>query len=205
MTMRAFVARVGRRRARTIAAVLIAYGATGALLLAVVGLTIAPAIAGMETLAGSARDVRSALATTRDAFDGFRVSVVEGRRSAERAAVTARSTAGTARQLSDSMSVSIFGAQPLLPIASGFVRQSQDLDALAAELDLLATSLGRNEGDVRALREEVAALHARAASLAAVPLGSGPIAPVAYALIAWLAVQAVAAVAAGLAIWRRAR
>ena len=156
---------VGRRR-RAMGLALVGYGVAGALLLAAAALSVGPSVETIEALARSSADVRATLAATRDAFDGFGTSLVEGRQSAERAASSARSSAAAAGQLAQAMSLSIFGQQPFRTIAAGFAQQSADLETLARELDDLGTALGRNEADVRDLRDHIGALHARTSVLA---------------------------------------
>jgi len=196
---------VGRRR-RAMGLALVGYGVAGALLLAAAALSVGPSVETIEALARSSADVRATLAATRDAFDGFGTSLVEGRQSAERAASSARSSAAAAGQLAQAMSLSIFGQQPFRTIAAGFAQQSADLETLARELDDLGTALGRNEADVRDLRDHIGALHARTSVLASSPVVAGVdrIAPLAYALLGWLALQALAALWLGIVLWREA-
>jgi hypothetical protein len=196
------LARVPRRVARAIGAALMAYGAAGALLISVLALSVAPAMATLDAVAGSSVDVHRALTTTRDAFEGFGVSLVEARRATTRAATSARTTASTSRQLADAMGISIFGARPLLPIAQGFEQQRKDLEALAVELDALAETLQTDEKDVRTLRDQVVVLRDRAALLGAAAGSGPPLAPILYALLGWFGLQAVAAFWAGTALWR---
>src|SRR5260221_7270094 len=138
-----------------------AYGAVGLLVLMLLGVSVAPAVATMDALARSSSDVERTLATTRDAFDTFASSLVEARRSAQQAAVTAHGASATAKQLGDAMAISIFGAQPLLSLATNFRKQATDVESLAIDLDALGTTLSRDERDVRALRDQLAALHDR--------------------------------------------
>lgn len=156
--------------------------------------------ATIDTVARSSADVRATLATTRDAFDGFGTSLVDARHSAERASTAARTSASAAKQLADGMSISIFGAQPLVSLSTGFQRQSADLQALGDELDRLAASLGRNETDVRAIREEVSALQIRAGAIGID--GAAWLVPALFLVILWLALPAAAALWAGIALLR---
>ena len=197
-------ARATGRSARTLAAALIAYGVLGCVVVLALTLAVAPAMSTLDALARSSADVQGTLTTTRDAFDGFGTSLIEARRSSERAASTARTTAKTARQLGDAMGISIFGARPLLPIANGFQQQSSDLDALATELDALGTALARDETDVESLRDQVTALRDRAIVLSASAPETLPLAPILYALLAWLALQAIGAIWVGGALWKAA-
>ncbi|MDP9282411.1 MAG: hypothetical protein M3P38_09980 [Chloroflexota bacterium] len=205
MTLITVVRRLGRRRVRFIAAALVTYGAIGLLLSIALAIAIAPALAGIDALARSSIDARHALSSTRDAFDGFAVSLVDARTAAERAAASARSSAATARRLGDAMSLSVFGAQPLLSIASDFRRQGQDLDDLAVGVDQLAAALARNELDVRVLRDDVSVLRDRVAALDTVSvLQAAPVGIVLLLVVAWFAIQALAFLIAGVALWRRA-
>jgi hypothetical protein len=202
MISREMVRRIGRGRARVIAIALIAYGLAGVILLATLAITVLPMTSTIDTIARSSADVSQALASTRDAFDGFGSSLTEAQRSAERAAAAARSSSQAASQLANGMSLSIFGAQPLISLATGFRQQSDDLAALATELDGLATSLSKNGDDVRELREEVATLHARATSLGTASSGPSWLVPALLLLIAWLAVPPLAALVGGLLLLR---
>lgn len=203
VTLSPVVRRIGRRNARIAAVALIAYGAIGLLLAIALAAAITPALAGMDALARSSIDARRALSSTRDAFDGFTVSLADARASAERAAASARSSAATARRLADAMSLSVFGAQPLLSIASDFRRQSQDLDDLATGVDQLAKALAANELDVRVLRDDVAVLRDRIAALDGVSaLQAAPVGVVLLLVVAWFATLALAVIGAGVALWR---
>lgn len=205
LTSQTLVRRIGRRRARITAAALVTYGAIGLLLAIALAAAIAPALAGIDALSRSSVDARRALSSTRDAFDGFAVSLVDARLAAERAADSARSSAATARRLGDAMSLSVFGAQPLLPIANDFRRQSEDLEGLAKGVDQLAAALSANELDVRVLRDDVSVLRDRIAGLdSASALQAAPAGVVLLLVVAWFAIWALAFVVAGVALWRYA-
>jgi hypothetical protein len=178
-----------------------AYGASGVLLISLVALSLAPALGALDAVARSSGDVQRAFTTTRDALDGFGVSLVEARRSTVRAAAATRTSASTARQLAAAMGISILGARPLLSIAQGFEQQSKDLEAVAVELDALAETLQTNEKDVRTLRDQVVILRDRAEIIGAVA-PSDLLGPLLYALLVWFGLQAVAAFGVGAALWR---
>ena len=205
MTSRGLARRIGRRRSRALGIVLFVYGAGGLILLLTIGLSIVPMLSTIETLAHSSAEVRATLTATRSAFDGFDSSLADAQRSAQHAAAAAQSSAVTARQLASAMSLSVFGAQPLLPLASGFSRQGQDLDALASDLGSLATSLEQNQFDVRGVRLQVDAVHARATALPSDPGGAAWIVPALALLLLWLAVPAVGSAAAGVYLLRLSR
>jgi hypothetical protein len=205
VTSNTLMRRVGRRRARVTAMALVAYGAIGLLLAVALAAAIAPALAGIDALARSSVDARRALASTTEAFDGFAVSLVDARLAAERAAASARSSAATARRLGDAMSLSVFGAQPLLPIANDFRRQSEDLESLATGVDQLAAALAANELDVRVLRDDVSVLRDRVAGLdSASALQAAPVGVVLLFVVAWFAAMALAVLVAGVVLWRNA-
>ena len=201
LNVRDVVLDMGRLRTRMFAAALIGYGAVGVLLLAGLAVSLLPMTATIDAIARSSDDVRSTLLTTQNAFDDFSTSLGAARRSAERAADAARSSAAAAKQLADGMAISIFGAQPLIGLSSGFQRQSTDLQSLADELDRLAASLGTNETDVRAIRTEIASLSSRVALISG---GSALLLPALFLLIAWLAVPAVLGLWLGVALLRAA-
>jgi len=196
------VRRIGRRQARTIGALLCAYGALGVMVLAGLAVAIVPMTHTIDTVSRSSADVSAALASTRDAFDGFGASLTEAQASAERAAIAARSSSRAATELANGMSISIFGAQPLLSLAAGFRQQGTDLAALADQLDALGASLAKNGEDVHELREEVAALHTRATALGTTPAGPSWLVPALLLLIAWMALPSVAALLGGLVLLR---
>lgn len=202
LTPRNAVRRIGRRSARMIAAALIAYGVAGIAVLGILTMAIVPMTSTIDTIAHSSADVTGALASTRDAFDGFGSSLTEAQRSAERAATAARSSSRAATDLANGMSLSIFGAQPLLSLATGFRQQGSDLAALADELDQLAASLARNGDDVRELRGDVDSLHARATALGTTTSGPSWLVPALLLLIVWMAVPPIAALVGGAVLLR---
>src|SRR5437867_5081736 len=201
LNVRDVVLDMGRLRTRMFAAALIGYGAVGVLLLAGLAVSLLPMTATIDAIARSSDDVRSTLLTIQNAFDDFSTSPRAASRSSERAADAARSSAAAAKQLADGMAISIFGAQPLIGLSSGFQRQSTDLQSLAEELDRLAASLGTNETDVRAIRTEIASLSSRVALISG---GSALLLPALFLLIAWLAVPAVLGLWLGVALLRAA-
>lgn len=195
--------RLGPRAARAIAACLVAYGALGLVTFAALAASVAPALATVDSLASSSSELQAALERTHDAFEGFGASLVQAERSTEGAAVAARQGAQTAQRISSAMSVSIFGAQPLLPMSNDFRQQGDELTALAGELEDLAAALRRDQGDVAVLQDQVLVLRERVGIVAASWRPAVPVAPVLVGLIAWLALQAVAALVAGALLLRR--
>ena len=199
------IVRFPRKRGawRAVGVALIGYGALGLLLVIALALSVAPVVSTVDALARSSNDVERTLATTGDAFDTFGRSLVEGRRSAEQAAVTARHASATAKGLGDAMSISIFGAQPLLGLATSFRQQGNDIESLAVDLDALATTLSRDERDVAAVRDQIGALHDRTVLISKSLASPPPVAALLYLALLWLGAQAAAAVGVGVLIWRR--
>jgi len=99
------------------------------------------------------------------------------------------------------MGVSFFGAQPLLPLANDFRRQSTDLRAVAVDLDQLAASLAKDRTDVKRIHDHVSALSARVGTVRGG--GGAGIAALLIALLVWLGAQAAAALLLGIMLLRR--
>jgi hypothetical protein len=194
---------LGPRQARRVGLALVAYGAAGLLILAILVTAALPMTTTLDNLSRSAAEVSDTLAATRDAFDGFNTSLLEAQRSAERAAAAARSSARAASGLADGMTVSIFGVQPLVSLSANFRQQSDDLTALAATLDQLGLSLARDAVDVRAIRAEVAMLHSRVSAIGTSEATSPWLVPALALLFAWLAIVPVAALLFGASLLRR--
>jgi hypothetical protein len=206
MTMTRIPATAGRF-ARPLGIALVAWGLLGLVLIGLVGVSIEPALATADALAenGTAADLEAALNTTVASLGGVGISVLEGRRAAEDAGTAVREIAATTDQLAEAMSLSIFGAQPFLSIAQGFERQTTSLEQLARDLDDLTAALRRNASDVAALQASALVLRDRVHSI--MPASSAPasdLRPLIYALLAWLALPALAAIGAGAWLLRSA-
>jgi hypothetical protein len=104
------------------------------------------------------------------------------------------------------MSLSIFGAQPLLPLANDFRRQATDLSIVAVDLEQLAASLAKDRSEVERIHDHVSALAVRVATVgggAGGAGGAGGVAALLVALLVWLGVQAAAALLVGILLLRR--
>lgn len=195
------------RYARPLGLALVAWGVLGLVLIGLIVVTVEPALATADALGQreTVTDVQAALDTTVASLGGVGASVVEGRRAAEDAGIAVREIAATTDQLAQAMSLSLFGAQPFLPIAQGFERQTASLEQLALDLDALSTALRRNESDVAALRASAVVLRDRVDRI--VPASAVPAAdlrPLLYALLGWLALPALGAIGAGTWLLRSA-
>ena len=189
--------------------VLIAYGLAGFVLVAggsVIGLDVAARVERLATsadgaLASASRSTRAAAG----AFTNVDQSLAEAQTSADAAAALARDASGTLASLGLAMELSIFGAQPLLPLAAEFDASSSQATALAETLDRVASSLGDTRPDVdrigaelEELSDELDSLRGGADDDASTP----PLRPFVILLLAWLLVPAAGALIGGVAMLR---
>jgi len=199
-------------RTRLFGWVLVAYGLAG-LLLAAGGAAVGlEATARVERLADAAdRTLAAATRSTRAASGAFADvdgSLAEARASADAAAALAGDASGTLAALAQAMGLSVFGAQPLLPLASEFDASSQQAAALATTLGSVGESLADTRTDVAAIGVELDALSAELASLRQASGVGGPpppLRPLVLLLVAWLLVPSIGGVLGGLALLRLAR
>ncbi|HEX7171748.1 MAG TPA: hypothetical protein VF365_03950 [Candidatus Limnocylindria bacterium] len=197
---------------RTVGRLLLAYGVVGCALVlvgALIGFDLAWRVEGLSgtataTLAAASRATEAAA----DAFVDVDASLEEARASSEAAGTLAREASGTLRSLAAAMDLSIFGSQPLAPMAGEFEASADQAAELADTLDRVGSSLGETRTDVarigpelRTLGEELTALgdEPEAAS-AAVPLRLFVV-----LLLVWLVMQAGGSLFAGLVLLRSRR
>lgn len=157
------------RRRRRLGAVLVAYGATGVLIIALVA-------AGLGLSAARAREVLSRLETQRDSVvalvDTTIDALEEAQTASERLGATlgetngsllrgaglARSLAGAAGSVAQLGGLDILGQRPFEPLAGAFSAAATEATALGTTLDSLATSLDANATDVAALSGDLDAI-----------------------------------------------
>lgn len=141
---------------------LICYAAAGALLLVATLAVGGPLMTRAEQLAGSATgsmgSAASAARAAADAFDGFDDSLTRAQASTTDAAAISRDTSRTLQSLADAMSLSIFGNQPLLPLADEFATSAGQLLEMGDNLEGIGQALAANQADVEALAVELRAL-----------------------------------------------
>lgn len=189
---------------------LIVYGLLGIALViggAAIGLGLASqverlAVTADGTLAAAVRSTDAAAA----AFANVDSSLTEAQTSADAAASLSRDASGTLASLARAMELSVFGAQPLLPLAGEFEASSEQASALGGTLDALGGSLGDTRTDVARIGTELEALSAELATLRETsgPGGSAPpLRAFVVLLLAWLLVPAVGALLGGLVLLRR--
>jgi hypothetical protein len=198
---------VGRR---ALAWGLILYGLAGLILIAggaAVGLDAAARIERLAAEAdGTLAAASRATGAAAEAFTNVDTSLGEAETSAVAAAGLSRDAAGTLRSLAIAMELSLFGAQPLLPLAADFAASAEQAQALAGTLGSVAGSLGDTRTDVVRVGTELEALGAELDSLRGSSDTGGEAPPLRLflgLLIAWLALPALGALATGLALLRR--
>jgi hypothetical protein len=125
-----------------------------------------------------------------DAFTGFDTSLAEARRSTDEAAALSRDTSGTLQSLSEAMSLSVLGSQPLLPLADDFATSADQLRRMGDNLEGIGTALTTNQdqiaavgGELRLLADQLADLRS---GMAAERAGARPpLSWLFYGFLAW--------------------
>lgn len=190
---------------RTLARTAQAAGLLGLVAAIVIGILAVPGMARVDALLDrSETTLATAAAAARrsaEAFDGFNASLGEAVTAASDAASLASRSAQTARGLAGAMTISIFGAQPLLALAGGFEASAADLDGLAGTLSTMGTALDGNGDDLGAIQRELDRLADQLDELAE-PRSLPPLVPVMAGLVVLLALQAGGLLAAGTALSR---
>jgi len=202
-----------RGRLRLIGFALIANGLLGVILVAIALGALGPLITRASVAADSAGDSLGAAAVALDqmatAFEGFDKSLNDAKASSAHASQLLNDASTTSAQLADAMSINFLGAQPFLPIAQSFRRNTDELRGVSADLSTLSEAIGHNAGDIGAVRDSVRLLRDRVQRLArdaaASPDGR-PVGPeltvLAYGLTIWLGVLALLSIALGFVVLR---
>jgi hypothetical protein len=197
---------------RTAGWALIVYGIAGILLLlvgAVAGMDAAAriehtaAVAG-GTLSAAARATRAAA----DSFTSIDGSLADAQSSADTAADLSRDASTTLDSLSAAMGISIFGSQPLAPLAVEFSTSSDQAEQLAATLDSVSGSMSETRDDVAIIGVELDGLSDQLETLQGTT-GTGDDAPPLRLfiglLLVWLAIPAIGALVYGVVLLRPIR
>lgn len=197
-------------RRRLLGWALLLYGLAGVALVVGGALVGLDAAARVERLASAANGTLSAAASSTEAaaaaFANVDGSLAESETSADAAAALARDASATLASLSLAMELSVFGAQPLLPLAGEFDASADQASALAETLDRVAASLGDTRVDVAGIGAQLEGLATELAILRD-SIGTGddppPVQAFVLLLLAWLMVPAIGGVLAGLVLLRR--
>jgi hypothetical protein len=198
---------------RVLGVALMLYGVLG-LLLAGAGTAVGVGTAArvthlVENVDGSLAAAASTVQSTAHSLDGFETSLSEADAAARSAAGIARDASVTMANLSAAMSLTVFGAQPLLPLARDFQRSSEQLVTLSRDLDRVGLALGANIEDLASIRDDLRDLGRR---LDAASAGGGarvtrdgafPLQALFVGAMAWIALQALGALVAGVLVLRR--
>lgn len=213
-----------RRRGawRLFGTALIAYGVSGLVLLGVVGIALAAPIKELDSITGSVEEQRTAaldslerasetIDRTADAVRGMDLSLAEAKAATDRSSGIALGVATSMNQLADSMTLTIFGIQPLIGLQPGFASSAAQLNLLAADLVTIGAALESNREDAltvaRSLGELSSSLERLTAAVRAGPhleLAAASVDTVrvgVLALLAWLAVLALGSIGAGIGCW----
>lgn len=199
---------------RLLAWLLSAYAALGSVLIVAALLVGGPLVSRLDRLSGSAVETMSAASeaarAAADAFGGLDASVVQARTSAEDAAALSGETAATLDALATAMSLNLFGAQPLLPLADQFERSAEQMRELGGNLDGIGQALDAN-------REDLSEVGARMTDLAdeletfsgrivdEELAGGIPLSWLYYGFLLWQLLPILAAVAAATWLFRHTR
>ena len=194
----------------TLAWGLVAYGVAG-LILSIVGVTFGLDAAGQlerlaaatdQTLEAAARSTAAAAAS----FDSIDDSLVSAEDSVAQAATLSADAGATLDALSAAMNLSVFGAQPLQPLADEFADAADQAGELATTLATTAGSVSDVQADAAAIGVELEGLADELEALrGSVPPDPVPIRGLVALLIAYLTLPAVAALIAGSLMLRAQR
>ena len=200
---------------------LILYGIAGVALAAGGAVLVSASFRGVDRIADAIVEQRNALtvflsttatvlenaATSTDSVDEV---LGQAEDAVGNASTMVRSLATAAEDVAAAATFQIFGQQPLAGVASSFTRVAEDARGLADRLDGAQATLAGTTGDTGRLRsdlegvaEQVRSFSEGLSSSAVLDdLEEGFNAPriVLYGLLAWLGVQAIAAVVAGVVL-----
>ncbi len=201
---------------------LIAYGVIGLFLLGSVWTALAAPITQLDSITSSVEAQRTAaldslerasdtIDRTADAINGMDQSLADAKAATDRSSGIATGVATSMSQLADSMTLTIFGIQPLIGLQPGFANSAGQLNLLADDLKTISTALDSNRGDALTVAQSLGELSGSllrltdavragphlelaAASVDTVRVGI-------LALLAWLAVLALGSIGAGVGCW----
>jgi hypothetical protein len=207
-------------------AALIVYGIAGILIFTVVALGVSRPLQRVGDLTQAVEEDLAALVDTLEQTEqtirqmSTTVTNVDGSLATAQGATTRASdiTVGLSAAmfgLRDAMSVSIFGSQPLVGLASNFEQAGSQLQLLSQDLGAISTALGVNRSDVVNTADGLVVLADRVATLTDT-IDSTPSLTVSertlnrvelgiYAVLGWMILLAVGCVAVGVYLIVRVR
>lgn len=193
---------------------LVAYGSAGLLLLVLALFVGTGPVATAEDLLASLDGTLEAAADTARSSSTALLSVDAGMHEASSgtrdASVLVGDAATTSGRLADAMGLSILGTQPLVGLADDFRSIATQLSELGASLATVGDALETSTSDLAAVRVDVDRLAtqvelARDRSGPGTGFGAGSLRVAYLALLAWLALPAIGALAIGIALFRAGR
>ena len=199
---------------REIGIALVALGALGVVAVIVAFIVIGGIFSRLqvvsEAAAGPLRSTARTISDAADAFDRFGDSLTEAQRSAASASDLAHQTSETLHALADTMSIQIFGTQPLLPAADGFRNSGDQLAGLGDDLGSMSEALGANVDDLeqasrnlRSVRSDMNTLLAAFQTDEGSDDGIGLARLGLNVLLAWLLLAALGCLSLGVLLVRR--
>ena len=210
-------------RLRLLGLVVAVYGLVGLLLFVTVAIAVNGPLERAHTLSVTVDEQREGLVATMEqarqtlvdmslGVGGVDDSLANAQAATDRASGISTSLASSMFGLRDSMSISIFGTQPLASLAAGFDTSGQQLSALATDLATISSSLQTNRGAVETSSESIGKLAVSLAELRVlvrdspdVEISTASVDAVrlaVYAICGWLAVLALGCVVGGLYLFR---
>jgi hypothetical protein len=216
----------GSRSLRSAGIALMLYGtlglATGVAMLIVAATTFNQIMAlqtalerERDTLVRSIRTASTTLNDTASATANFQKSIDGARTSADGASKLANDTAGTFRELSANLNLTIFGIQPLAGLAPQFALGADQLQQLAISLGNTRDALGVNSTDIRRVTDDLTRLQSELNAVATslerpgvLGMGSQTMLPFQLALfgmIVLVLLQSAFSIVAGIALYRLQR
>jgi hypothetical protein len=188
---------------------LTAYGLVGIVLLAVTFLAAGSGIDRVERLTANLSGTLDLAATSArssaTALTDLESGIQQGASGARDASRLADQASVTSQQLAAAMSLSIFGTQPLLPMATSFQQLGTQLDSLSTNLDGIGTALDTSGRDLDDVQTQVSLLATKLESItggngAAAIIGGGGLRLTFMALLLWLAIPALGSLLVGIAL-----
>lgn len=200
---------VGPGVARAAGIGLTAYGLVGIVLIVITLLVGGAALGRLERLSGSLGSTLTAASTTArssaTALGNLRGGVSKSSAAAGDAGRLVDQASTTSSQLAAAMSLSIFGTQPLLPMAASFSDLSTQLQSLSGDLRSIGSALDTSGSDLDRLKADMDRLTARLEALSGTGgttsiVAAGGLRLAFLALLVWLAIPAVGSLLLGLAL-----
>jgi len=218
--------RSSRARLRVLGAALAIYGLIGIVMFAVVALGVARPLERARQLSDSVDQERTALIASlgqaETTIRGMSTSVSnmdsslsDAKTAIDQATSIAHQAATSMYGLRDAMSLSIFGAQPLIGLAANFDTTGQNLDQLGTDVAAIGTALDQNRTDVTTtsqnltdLADSVHALTQTVKDGPSVGISSSTLDAIRlalYAVTTWMTVFAFGCLVAGLYLLNASR